>query len=480
MAEEVDVGGRYSQPLQENILSVLAYSDKHSVLLSDLVKPELFQSVVYQEIVERILTYVKSYGKAPKLHLSDLMDDILSRQDERAALYGKVLAQIQELSNQLNEQYVLDSIEEFVRGQNLKISAAQAVQALNNNDLDEAEKVFSSALKKHSVSFSPGVVYSRPNDAFSFLAEDDEESFLLGIPILDNYDVGPSRKQLWTFMAGAGRGKSWALIHLGKAALVQGLRVLHVTLELSEKFTARRYAQSLYSMTTKPYPKGVRVTRLGLDRDGLIQAISDKVVQRPSFNDPTAWKHMLKRHKRTLNTDLIIKEFPTNSLRIDSLRAYLESLKLMHGFVPDLLIIDYADLMHKNRENLRLELQGIYEELRGLAVEMNLAIATATQANRQAETARHLTLEHLAEDYGKAAISDKIVAFSQTQQEYALGLARLFVAKCRAERQNFSIVITQNYAIGQFCLQNAEFQSMDYWALVDPPNQQGGLPRAKP
>ena len=189
---------------------------------------------------------------------------------------------------------------------------------------------------------------------------------------------------------------------------------------------------------------------------------------------------MLKRHRKTLNSDLIIKEFPTNSLTVDGLRAYLESLKLMQGFVPDIILVDYADLLHKSRENLRLELQGIYEELRRLAVEENVAVATATQANRQAESARHVSLEHLAEDYAKAAISDKIVTFSQTQQEYMLGLARLFVAKCRSERQNFSVVISQNYAIGQFILQAAEFQAMDYWALVDPPKQQGGLPRAKP
>ena len=461
----------YPQSIQENLLALLSFSDQYAPVLIHLISPKLFQSETYQEIVRRVSKYVEQYGQAPKHHLGDLFEDLLAVKDQKAQYYENVLRQIHTISGGINERYVLDSVDLFIKEQRLKTATRQAVIALNAGNLGAAEQAFTEGLKTQNTLFDPGIMYSDPEQAFQFLYNTDEEAFLTGIRGLDRYEVGPTRKQLWVVMASASRGKSWCLIHLGKAALVQGLKVLHVTLELSQSFTSGRYAQSIFSASKNPIV-GFKFPELSLDPDGrVIVGYPGKKIasrgDRPSFKDGNISSALLKKHRQMVNTQLVIKEFPTSSLSFDGLKAYLGNLRLVHGFRPDLLIVDYADLMYKDRDKQRIELQRIYEELRGLAVEENLAVATATQANRLAEQVQNINLSHLAEDYGKAAIADKIIAFCQTDEEYDLGLARLFVCKCRSERQNFSIAITQDYSIGQFCGQSAEFNPSEYWANID-------------
>ena len=132
---------------------------------------------------------------------------------------------------------------------------------------------------------------------------------------------------------------------------------------------------------------------------------------------------------------LIIKEYPTGSATVMTIRNHIEKL-LLKGFVPSLIVIDYADIMRSSRsyDSLRHELKLVYEELRNLAMDMNLPIWTASQANREASNASVVGLENMSEAYGKAMVADVVLSISRKPMEKATGAGRLFIAKNRAGR----------------------------------------------
>jgi replicative DNA helicase len=132
---------------------------------------------------------------------------------------------------------------------------------------------------------------------------------------------------------------------------------------------------------------------------------------------------------------LIIKEYPTGSASVHTIRNHIEKLTLK-GFKPSLVVIDYADVMKSTREydSLRHELKLIYTELRNLAVELNIPVWTASQANRDSSKSEVVGLENMSEAYGKAQVADIVLSISRKPLEKSEGTGRIFVAKNRAGR----------------------------------------------
>jgi replicative DNA helicase len=149
---------------------------------------------------------------------------------------------------------------------------------------------------------------------------------------------------------------------------------------------------------------------------------------------------------------LRIEYFPSGTLTMAMLNALLDKLERVDGFVPDLLILDYPDLMALDRNNLRISLGSLFVSLRGVAGQRNLALVTATQGGKEAAMANTVNATHVSEDYSKIFTADTIVTYSQTPKEKKSGLARLFVAAARASKDGFIVLISQAYAIGQFCM----------------------------
>jgi replicative DNA helicase len=144
---------------------------------------------------------------------------------------------------------------------------------------------------------------------------------------------------------------------------------------------------------------------------------------------------VIDKYKEMELGKLIIKEYPTGAATVGTIRSHLEKLAL-RGFVPHVLLIDYADIMRSTREYdaLRLELKLIYEELRNLAMERAIPIWTASQANRDSSNSDVVGLENMSESYGKAMVADVVLSLSRKPTEKATGQGRLFVAKNRAGR----------------------------------------------
>jgi len=289
------------------------------------------------------------------------------------------------------------------------------------------------------------------------------------INILDYFNkigIGPTPGELLTILAATGRGKSWGLIYFGKYALLQRWRVLHLTLEMGESSVAMRYIQSFFSVARRE--SRVSHPIFDVDGEGRFKGFDINEIDRPTLKDDGIQGYLKSKIKKMGSRwQLVIKKFPTNSLTMAGLRAYLDQLEMIHFFIPDVIIVDYADLMHIDAANVRLETGQVYKDLRGLADERFCSVLTASQSNRLGEGVRLITLKHFAEDYSKAATSDVVLSYNQTPEEKMLNLARLFVAKNRDEESGRTVLLSQNYHTGQFCLDSCLMKLAEYWEQVD-------------
>lgn len=209
------------------------------------------------------------------------------------------------------------------------------------------------------------------------------------------------------------------LVMLGANALKAGVDVLHYTFELSETAVGIRYDSNL------------------------CDADSNTVIDSKDA--------ILDKYKSMKLGKLMIKEFPTNSASIYTLRSHIERLDLK-GFRPGIIIIDYADIMRSTRQfdSLRHELKLIYEELRGFASEKGFPIWTASQSNKEGSSSDIVDLSNMSEAYGKAMVADVVLSISRKAHEKSSGWGRLFVAKNRAGRDGLVYPIKIDTAKSKF------------------------------
>lgn len=457
-----------SRYLQENILTLACFDDDAATIIRGSIEVENFDNAQYQKIMTRTYDFIDEFGEAPKSHLPDILEDLIeNKDDKRSELYNQVVSNIYDAYNDgVNKNYVIKSLSSFVRAQTIKAGLLNAVKEAKADNIAEAELIIEKALNSRQVSFQKGLMLHDPN-ALDFL--DQEDNWIrMGIDCLDERGICPAPKELMTLMAPSGRGKTWFMIHIGKMALMQGKKVLHITLEMSEQKTMQRYMQSLFSISKREGEfETVNFTRDTGNR--LDDFEFETVKDRPYFKKPGIKDWIRKRVDRLhQRRNFIIKEFPTGALTIKELEAYLEMLERHEKFVPDVIIVDYADLFKMQGNDKRVETGEVYKDLRGLGVKKECAMVTASQSNRAGENARTIDLTHLAEDYSKAAISDNIITYNQTNAEHALGLARLFVAKGRNDEAFMQVLISQQYGMGQFCLDSIRLESHEhYWQNIE-------------
>lgn len=443
---------RLSGALQENLLTLLCFDDVAATLVRAQVTVHLFESAVYREVAGVAIDFLDQYGVTPKEHLTDLLGHLLNHEERRKAeVYKKVVTQLFASREGLNRDFVLSQLTKFVRAQNIKSAIVKAAEAVEDGRVDDAEVAMHAGLKSQINTFELGIDLGRSSPADMTNAE-DEEPFLSGIHALDAYGVGPARKTLFMLTAPLNRGKSWGLIHIGKWGLLQRLNVVHVTLEMSARKTAMRYYQSFFSISKREAHH--RVTRLRFSGGELASLVTEELT-RPTLADPEINAYLARRLKQQFRgkARLIIKEFATGRLDIAALEAYLDGLQRFHNITPDLLIIDYADLMRLlHPDDKRGSIGQNFVDLRGLAVDRNMGVVTASQVNRTGMTAKVITEGELAEDFSKGFTVDTNITYNQTEIEEQLGLARIYVSKHRDEAARMTALITQSYGLGQFCL----------------------------
>lgn len=458
---------RISGALQENLLTLLVFDDKNCKVVRAALTPQHFANAVFREVAGAAIDFIDTHGETIKEHIADHLEDILKGDDARkASTYTKLLENLYASRETVNSDYVLQQLHKFVRQQNLKTSVYKAVEALEDGRIDDAEVELQKGLNTQSVAFEAGLSFNNADDVSAILDNPEEEGFDLGIPELDSRGLIPRRKELTVFLAARGMGKSWFVTHCCKRASIQGWSAAVITLEMGEKAYGARMLQSFFSISRRE--SETIVSRFDRDRKGnLIDIIREKL-ERATMRDDDIKSKLMKRIRATFarKAPLRIKAFPTGSLTIGQLEAYLDGLERFENFTPDVILVDYPDLMDLDTKNLRIELGSVIQKIRGIAVKRNAAAIIVTQGNRDSEKATTVTTDQVAEDISKLATADLMLTYSQTAAEYALGLARILVGKARNEGAKFSVLITQAYALGQFCLDSVLLKS-DYWDVLD-------------
>lgn len=457
--------------IQENLITLLAYDDQHCVTIRNIIEPE-FWGGPYALISRRIYEYIDRYKNAPKDHIADLMADKLDdkKNPREATLYEDILLSIRDQHENVNAVYVMGQLETFIKRQSLRtvaVDLAKALQRDTDDSLEEAEELIAKAKFQQASVFDPGLRLSNKDRVLDFL-DQQLACFPTGIPEFDKRGFGPTRKELWLYIAAAKRGKTWMLIQLAKMAMIHRLKVCHITLEMSEDRSAQRYLQAMFAMAKRKEKK--IVTKFERDTLGRFVGFDEQeITPKLSMQDPEIRKKLEKRIAHfgpRLLSNVFIKQFPTGHLTVKQLEAYLDSLESNERFTPDLLIVDYPDLMKIDRNNFRLSIDEIYKELRGIGVQRNIAVAVVSQSNRAAAKAKHVGNDNVAEAYSKVAHADCIITYMQTEAEHKMGLARLLVSGGRNDEDKITLVVSQNYAMGTFVVDSIMMTGANYWGQL--------------
>lgn len=434
--------------LQENVLTLLCYSEKAAATIRRLVEPALFENLTYRRIAERASNYIDEFGAPAGDHIADEVGDLIaSSLPRRADTYRRTLTLMHDTHEGINEEYVLSRLTAFIRSQQLKRTVITAMKALQAGRVADTEMILQDALNDRIEPFDPGLLFWKPDQALRFFDTQDN-ALPLNIKPLDAARVGPAPQELFTFIAPTGKGKTWFLLHVAKQAVKLRKKTVFVSLEMSSERLRQRFVQAYFSY-------GKRKLRDAAGNHVTLQGIKRRKRERPTLDDENTQTTLANFiHESGRRIPLIIKQFPPASLTMSGLQAYLDSLAQLHHFQPEVLIVDYADLMQHDTNNLRIDLEHTYQQLRGLAIERNLAVVTASQANRLGgqDDTKLVTLAHVAESIGKVNVADNVVTYTQSRREQPYGLARLFVAKARNDVSHFTVAITQAYHLGQFCL----------------------------
>lgn len=443
--------------LQENLLTLLCYDADSARIIRNAISLDLYDGI-YRELASKLHGYIDQYNEPPKDHVADLFE--LELKGETNGRYDKedyieIIQSLRDTYPTIQPRYILDKLETFIRKQQFKstiLRSAELIQTGNEEDVDEVETIWSEILKNRLAVFDPGVKLTDTKRAFEFLTLQDE-SFLTGIPEFDKRQLGPQRKALHLFIALPKKGKTAWLIHLSRMALLQRHNVLHISLELSERYIVQRYYQTLFAMAKREGEYSQ--TKFEFDELGRLSGLErDVIIPKLTMDDPSISKKLKDKVTRfgfRLDS-LLIQCFPTGALTIQALRVYLDLLESQIHFIPDLVLLDYPDLMKINMKDYRHNLGHTYVALRGLAVEYNFALAVVTQSNRSGLNSELIDEGMVSEDFSKIATADTIITYSQTKEEKAMGLARLFVTSGRTDEDKIGVVISQNYSTGQFVL----------------------------
>jgi len=443
-----------SRALQENLLVLLAYSSQHFRFIRNAVDSGLFEPP-YDDFVRRLYNYIDAYEEPPQDHFADIVEDVLTGDDKyKAQTYLRVIQSIIENKDRVSAKFTLDRLDTFVRRQSIVqgiLEAAELLDTGGDDAYEEVETLLISKMKQRLEVFDSGLFLDRIGDATRFFDVDEDAAFPTGVAALDKYNLGPLRGGLHLFIGGPKSGKSQWLVNLAKRSLMQGYRVAYISLEMGENLVMQRIVQSYCGMTKRDAM--LTVPRFVRDQSGKLDSIDFRKIKPPISMDRPDAKGLVEKRLRRLKRRqklLVIKRFPTSQLTVRQLQAYLERLSEAESFTPDLLIIDYPDLMNVDASNYRISLGDVFRQLRGIAVERDMALATVTQAGREGVKRRRVRETDVAEDFSKIATADVVLTYNQTEAEKALGLGRITVAAARSDVDSFEVALSQNYAMGQF------------------------------
>jgi replicative DNA helicase len=386
----------YGKDFEYKLIAALIDDTPFMTQISDILKPIYFFGNASQWIIKSSLDYYLKYNKSPSFTV--LSTEVVKLPETQSLLKQEIFEYLKRgevLKNSPDLDYVKEQSIDFCRNQEIKRAIMECVELLNTSDYDGVKSTLDAALKS-GFTRDIGHVYK---DQFEDRYTDNfRNTVTTGWECIDDVlQGGLAGGELGVVVAPAGAGKSWVLSALGANALIMGKTVIHYTLELNRIYTARRYDSII---------TGFNNSNLLLHKD----KIEDKV--------------------KTIKGNLIVEQFPAKTASILTLKSHLDRC-IAQSQKPDVIIVDYADLLKGHNKELRFELKQIYEGLRALSAEYNCPIWTASQTNRSSLDSEIIEADKISEDYSKIAIGDFIMSLSRRAEDKVLGIGRFHIIKNR-------------------------------------------------
>ena len=388
--------------IETTILRNLVFNEEYSRKVIPFIQPDYFEQRTEKVVFQEIVHFIVKYGSA--ITVEALQIELENRSD----LTESEIKEVREISQSLHDsavdsQWLLDTTEKWCRDRAIYLALMESIHIADGNDekknRDAIPSILSDAL---AVSFDNNIGHDylkNYEERYEFYHKKEEK-----IPFdLEYFNKvtkgGLPNKTLNIALAGTGVGKSLFMCHVASSVLLQGRNVLYITMEMAEEKIAERIDANLLNVP--------------------IQDLTD--LPKKTFENKVT-----NISKKTQGT-LIIKEYPTASAHSGHFKALLNELALKKSFKPDIIFIDYLNICASSRYKSGMSvnsysyIKAIAEELRGLAVEANVPIVSATQTTRSGYSSSDVDLTDTSESFGLPATADLMFALISTEELEQLG-----------------------------------------------------------
>ena len=383
------------------ILKNLLHDEIYTRKVLPFIKPEYFEDYNQKSVFEEIEKFVTKYNELPTKEVLNI--EIENRTDTNESSFKEMIQLVDVLDEAPNDiDWLVDTTEKWCRDRAIYLALMESIQLVDGNGEKTRDAIPSILQDALSVSFDNHIghdylqdyeeryeSYHRKEDKIEFDLEYFNKITKGGLP----------NKTLNIALAGTGVGKSLFMCHVASSVLLQGRNVLYITMEMAEEKIAERIDANLLNIP--------------------IQDITD--LPKSMFESKVT-----SLAKKTQGS-LIIKEYPTASAHAGHFRALLNELALKKSFRPDIIFIDYLNICASSRYrgnssvNSYSYIKAIAEELRGLAVEANVPIVSATQTTRSGFGSSDVELTDTSESFGLPATADLMFALIKTDELEQLG-----------------------------------------------------------
>ena len=402
----------YGPVFQMKVISSLLTHKAFLQNIYDILSDEYFVNPAHKWIINEILDYYQKYHTTVSMDVLKVemkkMDNEVLQISVKEQLREAYKADIDDL------EYVREEFSTFCKNQQLKRALLSSVDLLKAGDYDSIKYMIESAMKAGQ---DKDIGHEYKKDLESRYREDHRKTVPTPwSPINKLIQGGLGNGDLGLIFGNPGGGKSWTLVAIGGHAVKMGYNVLHYTLELSESYTGRRY-------------------------DAFFSQI-------PVDN--------LDKHKKEIEAltpdlpgDLIIREFPTGKTTTNALESHIKKVQDL-GVKPDLIIIDYIDLLATKKRNVdrKGEIDDIYTSIKGLARELDIPIWSVSQVNRAGAKDNIIEGDKAAGSYDKLMITDFSMSLSRKKEDKVNGTGRLYIMKNRYGMDGFTFKADVNTSTG--------------------------------
>ena len=397
--------------IENTIISSLFFNEDYTRKVLPFIKEEYFGNRVEQLLYGEIFKFVEKYNNLPT------KDAMLIELGQRKDINEEELNHLKDYVNKIentepDEQWLTETTEKFCKDRAVHNAVLSGIKILDGKDKKQTAEaiphILSDAL---AVSFDKSVGHDYIEDAddrFKWY-HTKEKRYQFDLDYMNRITKGgvPS-KTLNIALAGTGVGKSLFMCHLASSYLLQGLNVLYITLEMAEERIAERIDANLLDVTME-------------DLHDMPQQL---------------YEGKITKLREKTQGQLVIKEYPTASAHSGHFKSLMNELALKKSFRPDVIFIDYLNICASSRfkgGNISsyFYVKAIAEELRGLAVEFNVPIFSATQTTRTGYVSTDIGLEDTSESFGLPATADFMFALISNEELEALGQMKVKQLKNR-------------------------------------------------